>query len=1188
MNSFWGLKSLSSRRAPRHRRRPIRHAARLLVELLEDRRLLSGMPAGETGYGNLPLAFEANQGQTAAQVDFLARGSGYMLSLNPSEAVLRLQNSTGGDELHLQFVGANPLAQVVGRDELITKTNYLMGSDPTQWQTGIPNYGKVEYQDVYPGINLLYYGNQGQLEYDFVVDPGIDPGIIAISVQGAQAVTLDAQGNLVLHMTGGVVVQQAPVLYQEVGGVRQAVAGEFVLEGNTEVGFRIGTYDMNLPLVIDPILSYSTYLGGSSDDAGNAIAVDAVGNAYVTGYTYSANFPTTGGVLQGATGGKQDAFVAKLNASGTAIIYSTYLGGNWGEAGKSIAVDAAGNAYVTGYTESSNFPVSAGAFDQTNRASWTKGFVTKLNSTGSALLYSTYLGGSSGFDGGGRAITVDADGNAYVTGSTFSSDFPTVNAVQPVHADDVGGGGYDAFVTKLNAAGTALVYSTYLGGTGNDDGKGIAVDSAGNAYVTGYTTGHLGPILFPTTTGAFQQTNASTSSVPFVTKLNAAGSALAYSTFLGGTNGFDDWAAGIAVDAAGNAYITGTTQAADFPTTVGAFDRTYGGGADAFVSALNPSGSALVYSTYLGGSNVDQPLGIAVDAAGNAYVVGGTDSSNFPTINAVQPALGGSYDAFVTKLNVTGSALAFSTFIGGSSFDYGIAIAVGPDGSAYLTGETNSTNFPTTPGSYDRTANGPAGSYDAFVTKLITSTALAISDVSIVEGNAGTTMAQFTVSLSDGGSQTVSVNYATADGTATAGSDYVSVSGMLTFAPGETSKTVTVLVNGDVLQEGPETFFVNLSSPSNALIADSQGVATIRDDDTTKFYVVNDATADRTYEYADPGNSIENYLLGSGNTAPRGAASNVAGDKLWVADVNKKVYVYNTSGGILGSWTAGTLQSTAQVEGLTTSGTDVWIVDNKSDKVFRYAAAASRTSGSQNAASSFSLNSDNANPKDIVTDGVHLWVVNDATTDKVFKYTLTGSLVGSWTISTSGAASPTGITLDPASPSHLWIVDSGTDRVYQYDAAVGNTSGSQAASISFALAAGNTNPQGIADPPVSGIELGSPSAVIDRGNMGSEKSNQPEFLTPIIAGPSEARLATFYSHDDQDHGDLLIAVPQERGPDQSSASDLAGLLAAGAQEEDAAYCQTHDRALLELVQESAGDSTVTLPRIRRGAKPIRG
>ena len=749
-SSSW-LKSLRNRLIGRDDRSPIHHTTRLRLEFLEDRAVPSASPL-PAAYGQLPLAFEANQRQTATQVDFLARGSGYVLSLAPSEAVLALRQGTGGEVLRLQFVGANPSAQAVGREELVTTTNYLLGSDPSQWKTGIPNYGKVEYQDVYPGVNLLYYGNQGQLEYDFVVDPGIDPGVIAISVQGAQAVTLDAHGNLVLHATGGDLVQQAPVIYQEHDGQRRSVAGAFVLTGENGVGFRVGTYDTSLPLIIDPVLSYSTYLGGSGNDRANAIAVDADGNAFITGETYSANFPTTLGALQRPFGGATDAFVAKLNATGTGLIYATYLGGTNDDAGKGIALDAAGNAYVTGYTSSANFPVSADAFQRTNSAGFYKGFVAKLNSTGSALLYSTYLGGSGGFDQS-RAIAVDGTGNAYVTGDTKSSDFPTQNPVQPNYFDG-GFGKSDAFVTKLNATGTALVYSTFLGGSYDDAGNGIAVDSAGNAYVTGYTENtHPDPFLglsaFPTTVGAYQQTNATPigNGVPFVTKLNAAGSALAYSTLLGGTTGYNDGAAGIAVDSAGNAYVTGSTQAADFPTTAGAAQRTRGGLTDAFVTALNPSGSTLVYSTFLGGSNSDHGLGIAVNAAGMASITGLTESANFPTVNAVQPVFGGGYDVFVTKLNATGTALAYSTFLGGSGGDSGNGIALDSAGNAYVAGNTASTNFPTTPGVVQPSVTGTDD--NAFIVRITSTTTPTFAFSGFPSSNTAGVAGSFTVVARD-------------------------------------------------------------------------------------------------------------------------------------------------------------------------------------------------------------------------------------------------------------------------------------------------------------------------------------------------------------------------------------------------------------------------------------------------------
>jgi hypothetical protein len=501
------------------------------VELLERRNLLDNS-ALSSAYGHIPLSFEANQGQTDPAVQFLSRGSGYALFLTSQEAVLSLskpvtpaatvgpaavQPAQAEDVLCLQLVGANPAPQVAGVDPLPGTTNYFIGNDPAQWRTNIATYGKVAYQDVYPGVDLVYYGNQQQLEYDFVLQPGANPGVIRLSCQGAQNVTLDAQGNLVLQTADGDVVEQAPVVYQDGAGGRQAVAGRYVLLGPDGVGFQVGGYDASRPLIIDPVLSYATYLGGSGADSGSSIAVDASGSVYVTGSTSSLDFPTTPGALQTTADGGYDAFVAKLNTTGTALVYSTYLGGNGDDYGYGIAVDASGNAYVTGSTSSWDFPITPGALQPSNSSEYyiTDAFVAKLNATGTALLYATYLGGTNNDCGYG--IAVDGSGNAYVTGSTSSWNFPiTPGALQPTSGSDY----YftDAFVAKLNAMGTALLYSTYLGGNGDDSGYGIAVDASGNAYVTGSTSS----LNFPTTPGALQTTldgsgNAFVAEIAFAT-----------------------------------------------------------------------------------------------------------------------------------------------------------------------------------------------------------------------------------------------------------------------------------------------------------------------------------------------------------------------------------------------------------------------------------------------------------------------------------------------------------------------------------------------------------------------------------------------------------------------------------------------------------------------------------------------
>jgi hypothetical protein len=532
---------------------------------------------------------------------------------------------------------------------------------------------------------------------------------------------VDGKGDLVVGTDGGEVVFHKPVIYQPATyneprtKNQELVEGKYVIRGS-QVTFEVANYDKTRPLVIDPTLGYSTYLGGSGSDSGNGIAVDASGNAYVTGQTSSSDFPTTPGAFQTAYGGNQDAFITKLNAAGSALLYSTYLGGSGGGVGVGIAVDASGNAYVTGDTLSSDFPTTPGAF-QMSFGGGTCGdgypcsdaFVTKLNADGSALVYSTYLGGSD--DDAGARITVDASGDVYITGNTYSHNFPTT----PGAMQTALGGLSDAFVSKLNSAGSALLYSTYLGGDNYDFGQGIAIDASGSAYVTGDTLSSN----FPTTPGAFQTTygGGHASGDAFVSRLNAAGSALLYSTYLGGSG--EDGGSGIAVDVSRNAYVAGGTTSSDFPVTPGAFQTTYGGNGDVFVSKLNGAGSALLYSTYLGGSGDDGAASMAVDVSGKAYVAGVTFSSNFPTTpDAFQTTKGGAYyTAFVSNLNAAGSALLYSTYLRGNNFDQGSSIAVNGSGNVYITGFTGSNNFPTTPGAFQTTYGGGSSYGDAFISK---------------------------------------------------------------------------------------------------------------------------------------------------------------------------------------------------------------------------------------------------------------------------------------------------------------------------------------------------------------------------------------------------------------------------------------------------------------------------------------
>jgi hypothetical protein len=679
-----------------------------------------------TTLSHLPVSFEANRGQFDRRVAFAAHGPGYTLFLTSSgtmdvlQAGLPRQQYEARTERQLgqmfspapprkqavvrfHFVRANPRPRIVGLNELPGKVNYFLGNDPHQWHTNIPTYARVEYQDIYPGINLVYSSRNGRLEYDWIVRPGGNPTLIKLLVEGGRHVRLDGADNLVLESGVGLVRQSKPVIYQRRGGRKHIIAGGYVLRGQ-QAHFRVGAYDVQKPLVIDPSLTYSTYLGGSDYDAGHGIAVDSSGNAYVTGFTLSTNFPPRN-PLQPASGAPADAFVTKLNASGTGSVYTTYLGGNGADEGSGIAIDSAGSAYVTGNTLSTNFPTQNSV--QAASGGDDDAFVAKLDPSGGVLVYSTYLGGRK--SDGGEGIAVDRSGDAYVTGATTSAHFPTHNPLQPTND----GGYLKAFVTELNAAGSALVYSTYLGGSSGDGGYSIALDSAGNAYVTGSTASTDFPIQNPVQAAYGGAGDA------FVSELNAGGTALGYSTYLGGSG--QDTGYGIAVSSSGNAYVTGYTQSTDFPTTSGSFQTSHSFscnawacGSTAFVTKLSIAGS-LVYSTYLGGSGSDEGHGIAVDGSGNAYVAGLTLSTDFPTQDPVQAAKNGDRgDAFATKLDASGRVLLYSTYLGGTDFDEAFGLTVDSTGSAYVTGDTRSANFPTqTP---LQAAN--SGADDAFIVKI--------------------------------------------------------------------------------------------------------------------------------------------------------------------------------------------------------------------------------------------------------------------------------------------------------------------------------------------------------------------------------------------------------------------------------------------------------------------------------------
>jgi hypothetical protein len=584
---------------------------------------------------------------------------------------------------------------------------YLVGPDPAAWHTGVANYGRVEFRNVYPGIDLEYYGNaRGQLEYDFVVHPGADPARVRLSFAGAQAVRPDGQGGLALDTAAGTLDVQAPALYQDGGPGTAPVAGGFRLAADGTAAFQVGAYDPSRPLVIDPAMFFSTYLGGSQSDGANAVAVDAKGYVYVTGQTYSANFPATVGALQVAEGSPPDAFVTKLQPDGSGLVWSTYLGGQGMDQGMGIAVNGQGNAYVCGVTSSPNFPVTAGAYQTTKTTgSDTNAFLSELNAQGTGLVYSTYFASHSvnpPTSVSANAIALDAAGDAFVTGSGL---VPTTAGAYQTTASGVN----HAYVAKLNPAGSALLYSTYLAGSGSDTGLALGLDTSGEAYVVGSTTSPN----FPTTPGAYQ-TSAGGNGDAFLTKLNAQGTGLLFSTYLGGSGA--DQANAVTVDKLGNAYVGGQTGSSNFPTTPGAYQPAVKGSpgdTDGFVAGFDPSGAPR-FVTCLRGTAPDQVNAIAVTPAGEPVAAGPTSSTDFPAVQAIQLS-SRAKDAFVARLDPTGKRLLFSSTWGGTGDDSATAVALDSESRAVLVGTTTSTDLPTSSAAYQRASGG---GQDAFVAEL--------------------------------------------------------------------------------------------------------------------------------------------------------------------------------------------------------------------------------------------------------------------------------------------------------------------------------------------------------------------------------------------------------------------------------------------------------------------------------------
>ncbi len=888
------------------------------------------------------IYFEANRGQIDEQAKFISRGAGgYTLFLAASEAVYvlpmaednqqrrvesreseiedRIQNSKSKSEnskafaLRMQFVGANPAAQISGADELATKANYFKGNDSSGWLTDVPTFSRVRYREVYPDIDLEFYGNaENKSEYDFIVAPNADASIIELDFTGANQVEIDqTTGELLIHTVAGTIKQTKPFSYQESNNSKREIESGYEKSGATSVRFRVGEYDRTRPLVIDPALgnlAFSTFLGGAGSDNGSDIKVDAAGNVYVAGVTNADLFPTTSGVYDTTfNGGGSDIFVTKMSADGSSLIYSTYLGGNDSDECFSVAVDATGSVFLAGDTRSVNFPTTPGAFDTAVTGGTFDVVVVKLNATGNQLIYSTFIG-NSGYELG-LDIAVDSTGNAFVTGYTNDSAFPTTAGA---YDTSYNGGSFDVYVSKLNSSGTALIYSTLLGGDASDFSQGVAIDNVGNAVITGSTNG--GTTVLPTTAGAYDTTFGGSIDA-FVAKFNSAGNGLVFSTFLGGTS--NDLGNAVALDQLGNVYVTGNTASADFSITFGAYDQTYGGSGnfDIFVTKISAAGGSLSYSTYISGNSTENGNDIVVDTFGAAYIVG-SGGSDFPTTsNAFDPIGSGFVDAVVSKLNPAGSGLSYSTFLGGSSVDTANGIALDSANNVYVAGFTNSAGFPTTANAFQTEW---AGANDAFVAKLgnfaitgktvdVTGASVQSATIALSGLSSATTLTDasgrfvfldalpnraYTVSASKAGTvfnpslfnisnlndnrdlifvaggapgggsgsnlsfsansfstnesggatiirvwrdlqtinSTVTVNYATSDGTATVGPDYIAASGTLTFAPGVTERTFSVFVRDDLLTEGSESINLVLSNPTGgATLGTSAAVLNVDD-----------------------------------------------------------------------------------------------------------------------------------------------------------------------------------------------------------------------------------------------------------------------------------------------------------------------------------------------------------------------
>ncbi len=734
-----------------------------------------------TTYSNLPLIFEQNQGQTDAKVKFLARGSAYGLFLTSDAAVLKLQRAAEKPAvLSMRFSKSDANAEVRGEQQLPGRSSYFIGNDPAKWHRDIPQYARVRYANVYPGIDLVFYGNRGRLEYDFKLAPGTDPSRVGLKFEGHNQLAIDSNGDLLVTLSGGDLRLQPPRAYQMIGGHERRIVSRFQLRSENEVGFAVGPYDRARELVIDPVLTYSTYLGGTGDEGCSvilatgtpvsgcpAVAVDPASNAYIAGSTTSADFPVAGSPEQAGLRGTANIFIAKFNAVANTLLFSTYLGGSGKDYTAGVGVDSATDVIVGGTTTSANFPTTTTAFQKTRTNANSHAFVSKLDPTGHTLVYSTYLSGNGSETASGLAVG-QSDQNAYIIGTTTSTNTPNSSSIFPAtlgayQIAPANGSRIQFFVSKINpnlGSEASLAYSTYFGG-GNPSsgvalGGGIAVDINNNVYITGGTNFlHIGaandfPILNAdqgclntpviTTTPTTCSAN-STNTDAFAAEFNpnaTTGSQLLYSTYVGGSG--SDVGYGIATDGT-SAYVTGSTNSTDFPVAgSGVLQTTNGGGIDAFLAKLanpvttgtTPGLVTLGYFTYLGGSGTDVGLAVAVDTIQGARLTGWTNSSNLPVLNNtnVQPGYQGGNDAFVARVDTTATSSTapghYFTYLGGSGADYGTGIAVDPQGASYVAGETNSGTFPTASAFQTNLAGGT----DAFLSKLGPSLAFSLTGTS--------------------------------------------------------------------------------------------------------------------------------------------------------------------------------------------------------------------------------------------------------------------------------------------------------------------------------------------------------------------------------------------------------------------------------------------------------------------------